>query len=119
MYFYKAKLIRVVDSDTIDAEIDLGFDLSIRQRIRLYGVLTPNSRSHNLDEKELGLAAKGKLIEVLPKEFYVETILNKRGKYGRVLGTVYQKTEDGEYMDINQLLIDEGYATSHQGFSKE
>jgi endonuclease YncB( thermonuclease family) len=118
MYFYKAKLIRVVDSDTVDAEIDLGFDLSIRQRIRLYGVLTPNSRSQDLDEKELGLAAKGKLIEVLPKEFYVETILNKRGKYGRVLGTVYQKSDD-KYISINQLLIDEGYAQAHQGFSKE
>lgn len=119
MYFYKAKLIRIVDSDTIDAEIDLGFDMTIRQRIRLYGVLTPNSRSNDLQEKELGLATKSKLIELLPREFYVETVLNRRGKYGRVLGTVYYKDQNGEYVNVNQMMIDSGHAKSHSGFTKE
>lgn len=119
MYFYKAKLIRIVDSDTVDAEIDLGFDMSIRQRIRLYGVLTPNSRSSDLKEKELGLATKAKLIELLPREFYVETVLNRRGKYGRVLGVVYYKDQDGEYANINKMMIDSGHAKAHHGFAKE
>ena len=119
MYVYKAKLIRVVDSDTIDAEIDLGFDLHIRQRIRLYGVATPNSRSNDLTERDQGLAAKSRLIELLPREFMVETILNKRGKYGRVLGTVFVKNADDSLVNINQQLIDEGLASAHTGPIKE
>lgn len=119
MYVYKAKLIRVVDSDTIDAEIDLGFDLHIRQRIRLYGVATPNSRSNDLTERDQGLATKSRLVELLPREFMVETILNKRGKYGRVLGTVFVKNADDSLTNINQLLIDEGLASAHTGPIKE
>lgn len=119
MYVYKAKLIRVVDSDTIDAEIDLGFDLHIRQRIRLYGIMTPNSRSNDLSERDQGLAAKSRLIELLPREFMVETILNKRGKYGRVLGTVFVKNDDESVVNINQTMIDEGFAVAHTGPVRE
>ena len=78
MYTYKAKLVRVIDGDTIDAEIDLGFNVLIRQRIRLYGIDTPEARTRDLVEKEKGLAAKQRLTEILPKEFVVETVLNKR-----------------------------------------
>lgn len=119
MYIYEAKLIRVVDSDTVDAEIDLGFDIHIRQRIRLYGISTPNSRAVNIDEREEGLSAKSRLIELLPKTFVVETILNKRGKYGRVMGTVFAKNDDGSLTNINQQLIDEGFATEHYGINRE
>ena len=119
MYTYKAKVIRVIDGETIDAEIDLGFNVMIRQRIRLYGIDTPESRTRDLEEKERGLAAKQRLIELLPKEIVVETILNKRGKYGRVLGILHVIQEDGTKMNINETLVSEGHATSYHGILKE
>ena len=108
MYTYKAKLMRVVDGDTVDAEIDLGFGVFMKQRIRLYGIDTPESRTRDLEEKERGLAAKARLSELLGKEFIVETILNKRGKFGRILGTLHVTQEDGTKMNINQQLVTEG-----------
>lgn len=113
MYTYKAKLIKVIDGDTIDAEIDLGFGVFLKQRIRLYGINTPETRTKDLDEKELGLKAKDRLIELLPNEFIVETILNKRGKYGRVLGNVMFETLNGEIINVNKLLVEEGHAVEY------
>lgn len=113
MYTYKARLIRVIDGDTVDAEIDLGFDVFVRQRIRLYGINTPESRTTDLEEKERGLAAKQRLIELLPKEFVVETILNKRGKYGRVLGILQVPGENETLTNVNDLLVEEGHAVRY------
>lgn len=113
MYTYKAKLIRVIDGDTVDADIDLGFDIFVKQRIRLFGINTPQSRTNDVDEKERGLASKARLIELLPKEFIVETILNKRGKYGRVLGVITVVDDNGNTTNINETLIKEGYAIEH------
>jgi micrococcal nuclease len=118
MYTYKARLIRVIDGDTIDAEIDLGFNVSTRQRIRLYGINTPESRTRDQEEKERGLAAKQRLIEILPREFMVETILNRRGKYGRVLGILWVNTDDVE-TNVNDLLVEEGHAVRYDGFQKD
>lgn len=115
MYTYKAKLVRVIDGDTIDAEIDLGFNVLMRQRIRLYGINTPESRTRDLEEKERGLAAKQRLVELLPKEFVVETILNKRGKFGRVLGILHVDLEDGTRSNINDVLVEEGHAVRYEG----
>lgn len=112
MYTYKARLIRIVDGDTIDAEIDLGFDTIVRKRIRLYGINTPETRTKDLKEKEKGLAAKQRLTELLKSEFIVETILNKRGKYGRVLGTVYVM-ENEQKVNINETLVSEGHAVKY------
>jgi len=113
MYTYKAKLIRVIDGDTIDAEIDLGFGVFLKQRIRLYGINTPETRTKNIEEKELGLKAKDRLVELLPTEFIVETILNKRGKYGRVLGIVSFETPNGENVNVNKVLVEEGHAIEY------
>ena len=113
MYTYKARLIRVIDGDTVDAEIDLGFDVFVRQRIRLYGINTPESRTTDLAEKERGLAAKQRLIELLPREFVVETILNKRGKYGRVLGILKVPNENETLTNVNDLLVEEGHAVRY------
>ena len=107
MYTYKAKLLRIVDGDTVDAEIDLGFGVFMKQRIRLYGINTPESRTRDLEEKERGLAAKARLTEILGKEFVIETILNKRGKFGRILGTLHTiaNEETGtESVNINKQL---------------
>jgi micrococcal nuclease len=114
MYTYKAKLIRIVDGDTIDAEIDLGFDTIVRKRIRLYGINTPETRTKDAVEKEKGFAAKQRLTELLNGEFVVETILNKRGKYGRVLGVLYTKNNDTK-VNINETLVAEGHAVKYLG----
>lgn len=118
MYTYKAKLMRVVDGDTVDAEIDLGFGVFMKQRVRLYGINTPESRTRDLEEKERGLAAKARLTELLGKEFIIETILNKRGKFGRILGTLHVTQEDGSSMNINQTLVNEGHAVEYFGGSR-
>ena len=110
MYTYNAKLIRVINGDTLDLEIDLGFDLNIKQRLKLYGVDTPDSRSSDLVVKKKGLDAKQRLIDLLPKQFEVTTILNKRGKYGRILGTIKIRDEKNNEININELLVDEGHA---------
>lgn len=110
MYEYKAKLIRVVDGDTIDADIDLGFGVWVKQRIKLYGINTPDSKNHDPQIRGQGIAARNKLIELLPREFVVQTLLNKRGKFGRVLGILYTLHEDDVKVNINDQMVDEGVA---------
>ena len=121
MYTYKAKLDRVVDGDTVDAYIDLGFDISVHKRIRLAGIDSPESRTRDLEEKARGLASKDRLIDLLKDgKFILES--KEVGKYGRVLGTLFvEKTNDDnleaneqEYkININETLVQEGYATEY------
>ena len=105
MYHYKAILNRIIDGDTIDVDINLGFSVKIKQRVRLYGINTPEVRTKDLNEKKKGLEATEYLKKILPKEFVIETILNKRGKYGRVLGILWVKD-----VNINEKMVNEGYA---------
>ena len=112
MYTYKAKLDRVVDGDTVDAHIDLGFDITIHKRIRLAGIDTPESRTRDLEEKKRGLASKDKLIELLGDgSFILES--KEVGKYGRVLGTLLK-----EDLNINDTLVQEGFAVEYWGGKK-
>jgi len=112
MYTYKAKLDRVVDGDTVDAHIDLGFDITIHKRIRLAGIDSPESRTRDLEEKARGLASKDKLIELLGDgNFILES--KEVGKYGRVLGTLI--VED---ININDTLVEEGFAVEYWGGKK-
>jgi micrococcal nuclease len=113
MYTYKAKLVRVINGDTLDIEIDLGFDIIIKQRLKLFGINTPDSKSTNVDTKQKGLDVKQRLMDLLTKEFKVETMLNKRGKYGRILGKVYIVNENGNEVCINELLVEEELATRY------
>jgi micrococcal nuclease len=112
-YIYKATIERVVDGDTIDVTLDLGFDVRLhKQRCRLAGIDTPESRTRDLAEKKLGLDAKERL-----KELCIGSITIKsfgKGKYGRILAIPY--TEDGK--DICQLLIKEGHAVEYWGGKK-
>jgi len=112
-YVYKATIERVVDGDTIDVTLDLGFDVRLyKQRCRLAGIDTPESRTRDLAEKKLGLAAKDRL-----KELCVGAITIKsfgKGKYGRILAIPY--TENDE--DICQMLINEGHAVKYDGGKK-
>ena len=113
MYTYKAKLDRVVDGDTIDAKIDLGFDITIHKRIRLAGIDSPESRTRDLEEKARGLAAKDRLINLLKDgEFVLES--KEVGKYGRVLGVLL--IDD---LNINKTLVEEGYAVEYWGGKKK
>ena len=113
-FVYQAELERVVDGDTVDVTLDLGFDVKLhKQRVRLHGIDTPESRTRNLAEKKLALAAKERLKELCVGRFKVKSL--GKGKYGRVLGIPY--TEDGQ--DICQLLIDEGHAVEYYGGKKK
>jgi len=109
MYSYKAKLIRVIDGDTIDAMIDLGFDTWIKKRIRLYGINTPEIRTKNLEEKKAGIAAKDRLSQIMEESDYKFILISHGvGKYGRCLGTLF--IED---VNINELLLGEGFAKEY------
>lgn len=123
MYEYKAIVDRVVDGDTIDVTIDLGFKTWKKVRVRMEGINTPESRTRDLEEKKLGLAAKARLQEILGHNNN-ECVLKVSGvgKFGRALSTVFVESlsplngEDGvTLIDVNKQLITEGYATEYYG----
>ena len=114
---FKAQLVRVVDGDTIDADIELGFNIFMRDRIRLMGIDTPESRTRNLQEKSWGMAAKHRLIELLAETdgaFVLHTEEMSKGKFGRVLGTIMINGKDA-----NQSLIEEKLAIPYEGGNKD
>jgi len=120
MYNYNAKCVRVVDGDTIDAEIDLGFDVKIKKRIRLAGINAPESRTRNKVEKKLGLAAKERLVDLMDGAancFELES--SEFGKYGRVIGKLHINKLSGKdtltQVCVNDLLVKEGYAVEYDG----
>lgn len=113
MYEYKCFTIRVIDGNTIDAEVDLGFNILVRQRIKLHGVKSHDLKSYSESDRKKALDAKQRLSELVGKEFYCNTVLNKRGKAGRTLGYVYVVDENENRIDVNQILIDEGHATRY------
>tara|TARA_R110000803_G_scaffold50107_1_gene104092 strand:+ start:1203 stop:1583 length:381 start_codon:yes stop_codon:yes gene_type:complete len=113
-FVYNCELDRVIDGDTFDCIIDLGFDVKLnKQRVRLSGIDTPESRTRDLAEKKLGLAAKERLKELCVGKFKVKSL--GKGKYGRILGIPYD--ENGK--DICQMLIKEGHAVEYHGGKKE
>ena len=115
---YSAKLIRVVDGDTCDALIDLGFDTYVKKRIRFYGVDTWESRTRNKEEKVKGLAAKAYVKDLLENsdggKFSI--ISHGVGKYGRVLGEIFVK---GHEKSVNELLKENGHAYEYDGGKKK
>jgi len=113
LYTYKARLDRVVDGDTVDLVIDLGFDIHHRVRCRLFGIDTPEVRTKDLHEKELGMAAKAYVIDWfdLNKECYVETIKDRTGKYGRLLAKIY--ADETMQISLNEQLVDAGHAVTY------
>jgi micrococcal nuclease len=119
MYEYRIKkVLKVVDGDTIDVDIDLGFNISYTQRVRLAGIDTPESRTKDAREKALGLEVKDKLKKAIDaaKDVVVKTELpDSSEKYGRILGWVYL---DGDTRSLNEQLIEEGYAWGYMGDTK-
>ena len=117
------KINRVVDGDTIDVTIDLGFDLYKKERVRVAGVDTPEKRTRNLEEKELGIDATNWLKEKLESavagddDLIIRTELDGGvGKYGRLLGWLYVGDSD---VSLNEQMIDEGYAHPYDGGTKD
>ena len=122
MYEYKAKVLRVVDGDTVDVDIDLGFGIWMhRERVRMMGIDTPESRTRDKVEKAFGLASKSRLKELLPigsitvlKTEIDKSGEDKKGKFGRILGDFIV---DGKR--ATDILIEEGHAVAYFGGSKE
>jgi len=116
--YYVKKVSKVVDGDTIDVDIDLGFDISFSSRVRLAGIDTPESRTTNKAEKALGLESKAYLKNAIDsaKTIVIKTEkIDSSEKYGRILGWVFL---DGADKSINQKMIDEGYAWGYLGDTK-
>ena len=116
MYEYEVKeVVRVVDGDTVDVVFDLGFSLFKKERVRLAGIDTPESRTRDLDEKKLGLEAKAKVNFELMNAKKIICKTEKEGKYGRILGWIYL---DEMASSLNEHLIASGYAWEYDGGKK-
>ena len=123
MFEYSCTIVRVVDGDTVDVDIDLGFGMWMKkQRIRFYGIDTPESRTRDLEEKKYGLIAKAFVEASLPvgSTRTLTTVKDKTGKYGRILGKfkAYDSYTDA-WVNFNQLLIIKHHAVEYQGQSKD
>ena len=122
-YIYRGKLERVVDGDTIDALIDVGFDIWVKKRIRYKGIDTWESRTRDLEEKAKGLEAKARnkelLMEISSKSGYFRLKSYGVGKYGRVLGEIFIEDSEGKQYNINETLITEGHAYVYEGGKKK
>ncbi len=118
-YIYRVKeVLKIVDGDTIDANIDLGFDISLTKRVRLNGIDTPESRTTDLKEKTLGLEVKEWLKHKLEgaKDILIKTQLpDSTEKYGRILGNLYINNES---LSLNEQMVNTGYAWSYKGDAK-
>ena len=113
MYEYQAYLLRVIDGDTIDVDIDLGFNIKVKKRIRLYHIDTWELRTRDLEEKKRGFAAKARLEDILKQNNNTFVLISHGvGKFGRVLGTIKVGSIDGDsrLTDVVKQLISEGYA---------
>jgi micrococcal nuclease len=119
-YEYNCKINRIVDGDTVDVDIDLGFGIVLTdERVRIMGIDTPESRTSDKVEKIFGLASKERLKELLGKTAILKTEINKdgedmKGKFGRVLGDFL--TPDGER--VTKILVNEGHAVRYHGQNK-
>lgn len=118
-YWYKAKILKVIDGDTVDAMVDLGFDMHHKIRIRLYGVNTPESRTKDAAEKELGLKAKAFTEDwcIRHPDVYLQTVVDKNEKYGRVLAELYSSNDIHNIKTscLNREIKEAGYAREYFG----
>ena len=119
MFDYRCKLLRVVDGDTIDVNLDLGFNVWHKARVRMLGIDTPEKRTRNLEEKALGLASTARLKELLKGSKIEIECSKEKGKFGRVLGIVWATDKAGNRVDCNNQLVVEGHARPYFGGKKE
>ena len=121
MYEYRCKIVKIIDGDTVDVDIDLGFGVWMhKERIRLYGIDTPESRTRDLNEKKYGLIAKGWIEKFMPVGS-MQTLItqkDKSGKFGRILGKF--RVNDGSYdIILNDWMISNHHAVDYYGQSKQ
>ena len=125
MYEYRVKIVKVVDGDTVDVDIDLGFGVWLKkQRVRLFGIDTPESRTRDLVEKRFGNMAKDYLKSRLSSGAILGTRLDKKGKFGRILGEFFVLDNEGHpqfevKVNVNEELIAKHHAVAYHGQSKE
>ena len=128
MYEYRCKVVKIIDGDTVDVDIDLGFGVWLKnERVRIMGIDTPESRTRDKQEKKFGLLAKERLKELLPKgkDSVLRTQIDKdgedaKGKFGRILGNfVYGHGHNGRFTMVTDILIKECHAVAYYGQYKE
>lgn len=126
MFEYRCKINRVVDGDTVDVDIDLGFGIVLTdERVRIMGIDTPESRTSNKVEKLFGKASKKRLQELLGEQSVLKTQINKdgedmKGKFGRILGDfIIEDPDSGLDRCVTEILIEEGHCVPYFGQSKE
>ena len=124
MYEYRVKIIKVIDGDTVDVDIDLGFGITLTdERVRIMGIDTPESRTRDKVEKVFGKAAKQALLDMLGKTSILKTQINRdgedmKGKFGRILGD-FIVDRNGESISVVKALVEDGHAVDYYGGSKE
>ena len=117
MYRYKVSVVKVVDGDTVDVDIDLGFGMSYKkQRVRMLGIDTPESRTRDLVEKKFGKASKKHLKGILEAAESIELVSHDKGKFGRILGDLFIGSNE---TSVNQQMIDDHHAVAYTGGNKE
>ena len=117
MYEYKAVVVKIIDGDTIDVDVHLGFDVVLsKQRVRLHGIDTPESRTRNKEEKVRGLLSKEYLRDQCPKGSTIRLSSKERGKFGRILGVIYR---EDDCISINQRMCEDNYAVPYSGGNKD
>jgi micrococcal nuclease len=125
MYQYNVSVVKVVDGDTIDVDIDLGFGMTYKkQRVRLMGIDTPESRTRDLEEKKFGKASKKHLKKLLESAERISLISHDKGKFGRILGEIYIHFNEGHpvfgtEINVNQQMIDDHHAVEYSGENKD
>ena len=125
MYEYKCKVLKVIDGDTVDVDIELGFGVVLSdERVRIMGIDTPESRTSDKVEDLFGEAAKARVKELLSGDVILKTEVNKngedmKGKFGRVLGDFIVERYEGKEEMLTDVLIEEGHAVAYFGGSKE
>ena len=125
MYEYRATIIKVIDGDTVDVDIDLGFGIVMKdERVRIMGIDTPESRTRDKVEDLFGEAAKARVKELLDGDVILKTQINKngedmKGKFGRILGDFMVERYEGQLEMLTDILIEEGHAVAYFGGSKE
>ena len=121
---YEVKILKVIDGDTVDVDVDLGFGITLHdERVRIIGIDTPESRTSDKVEKIFGLAAKDRLIALLNKKAILVTIEDKKGedmkgKVGHILGDFIVEEWEGEIRRVSDVLIEEGHAVKYHGQNK-
>jgi micrococcal nuclease len=126
MYEYKCKIVKIIDGDTVDIDLDLGFGIWVRgERVRIHGIDTPESRTRDKVEKKFGLASKKFVQAMLPTGSQQTLVTEKqgddsKGKFGRILGKfrVYDHKTDS-WMFLGEIMVRDGYAVAYHGQSKD